>query len=137
MLDKIDQVVLSVQTNNCLENFLTMSNLNQEITALTKQLYLREQAATFVLASCLGETCQQTLQSVYGRPATNLSYNELLCCLQRRFYNIEMADFRESIHTMKRAHGEPLITFYNRALRLADIGAANFEDGQDKSGSKI
>ena len=129
VLDKTDKVDLSVQTNNRLENFLTMLHLNQQITALTKQLYLRKQAATFLLANSLGETCQQTLMSVYGRPATDLSYGELLCCLQRHFYNIDLADFRESIRTMKRAHGEPLITFYNRAFKLADIGAANFEDG--------
>ena len=129
VLEKTSQIDLSVQTKNRLENFLTMSNLNQEITALTKQLYLREQAATFLLASSLGETCKQTLLSVYGRPATDLSYNEVLSCLQRHFYNIDLADFRESIRTMKRAQGEPLIKFYNRAFRLADIGAANFEDG--------
>ena len=129
VLEKAKKVDLSVQTKNCLENFLTMSRLNQEITALTKQLYLREQAATFLLANHLGETCKKTLHSVYRRPPTELSYSEILTCLQRHFYNIDLSDFRESIRMMKRSQGEPLINFYIRAFELADIGAANFEDG--------
>lgn len=129
VLEKARRVDLSVQTKNSLENFLIMSRLNQDITALTKQLYLREQAATFLLASYLGDTCKRTLHSVYRRPATDLSYSEVLSCLQRHFYNIDLSDFRESIRVMKRSQGEPLIKFYNRAFELADIGAANFEDG--------
>ena len=130
VLEKAKKVDLSVQTKNILENFLIMSRLNQEVTALTKQLYLREQAATFLLANHLGETCKRTLHSVYRRPHTDLSYSEVLSCLQRHFYNIDLSDFRESIRIMKRSQGEPLIKFYNRVFELADIGAANFEDGQ-------
>ena len=116
VLERVKKIDLSVQTKNSLENFLIMSRLNQEITALTKQLYLREQGATFLLAGYLGDTCKRTLHSVYRRPATDLSYAEVLSCLQRHFYNIDLSDFRESIRAMKRAQGEPLIKFYNRAF---------------------
>jgi hypothetical protein len=127
-LDSTEPIDLSPYVNKRFENYLTADALNNKITGYSKQYYLREGSAVFLLVAHLSGENQDTLRSTYKRHPHDLTYKEILQCLQTKYFNIDLKNLRDGVGNLKRGHQEHLLPFYNRAYKLASLASINFEE---------
>ena len=109
------------------DNFLLADALNLKITQYTTQFYLIESSAVYMLVQHLSQSNQDTLRATYKRRVHELSYKEILSCLQKKYYNFDLRTLRDGVAGLKRGQNEHMIEFYNRVYKLATLAALNFQ----------
>ena len=109
------------------DNFLLADALNLTITQYTKQFYLTEQSAVYMFVQHLSQPNQDTLRATYKRHAHELSYKEILSCIQKKYYNFDLRTLRDGVASLKRGQNEHMLEFYNRIYKLATLAALNFQ----------
>ena len=109
------------------DNFLLADALNLTITQYTKQYYLTETSAVYMFVQHLSQANQDTLRATYKRHAHELTYIEILSCIQKKYYNFDLRSLRDGVSTLKRGHNEHMLEFYNRIYKLATLAALNFQ----------
>ena len=109
------------------DNFLLADALNLTITQYTKQFYLTEQSAVYMFVQHLSQANQDTLRATYKRHAHELSYIEILSCIQKKYYNFDLRTLRDGVASLKRSQNEHMLEFYNRIYKLTTLAALNFQ----------
>ena len=127
-LTNISQTDLSPTTSRRFDNYLLADALNHKITGFTKQYALTESSAVYLLTSHLSQDNNDTLRSTYHRPPTDLSYQEILSCLQRKYYSIDLRTLRDAVANLRRGQNEAHLAFYNRIFKLCSLAAINLEE---------
>merc|ERR1712130_50588 len=75
----------------------------------------------------LSQANQDTFRATYKRHAHELSYIEILSCIQKKYYNFDLRTLRDGVASLKRSQNEHMLEFYNRIYKLTTLAALNFQ----------
>ena len=129
-LDAAEVTDLSPYTSKRFENFILCDAIHAKVCGYIRQYFLTERSAVYLFLQFLSPENQDTLRANYRRHPYELSYFELVSCLQYSYFNVNLASLRDSIPSMRRSPNEHPLTFHSRVYKLASLASVNFTEQQ-------